>query len=204
MDKIKSIFANGIYKKNAIFMLALGLCPSLAVTTSMSNAIGMGVAVIFILTLSNVIISALRRLIPDAIRIPAYIGLIAGIVTIVEMLVHAYVPALYVSLGIYLPLIVVNCIILERAESFASKNTVLYSMLDGFAVGIGFTGALLILAFFRELLGTGTLFGIQILPTFITPALIMILPPGAFITFGILLAIIAAFRNHRKKKEEEV
>lgn len=204
MGKIKSIFANGIYKKNAIFILVLGMCPSLAVTTSMTNAIGMGVAVIFILTLSNVVISALRRFIPDAIRIPAYIGLIAAIVSIVEMLIHAYVPALYVSLGIYLPLIVVNCIILERAESFASKNTVLHSMFDGIAVGLGFTGALLIISFFRELLGTGQLFGVQIIPASIPPALIMILPPGAFITFGILLAVIAAFRNHRKNKEEEV
>ena len=203
MNKIKSIFANGIYKKNAIFILVLGMCPSLAVTTSMSNAVGMGVAVIFILTLSNVIISALRRFIPDAIRIPAYIGLIAGIVSIVEMLVQAYVPALYVSLGIYLPLIVVNCIILERAESFASKNTVLHSMFDGIAVGLGFTGALLIISFFRELLGAGTLFGIPILPESISPALIMILPPGAFITFGVLLAIIAAYRNYKTNKKEE-
>ena len=200
MDKIKSIFADGIYKKNAIFIMVLGMCPTLAVTTSMNNAVGMGIAVIFILIMSNMLISSLRRFIPDAIRIPVYIGLIAGIVSIVEMLIHAYMPDLYVSLGIYLPLIVVNCIILERAESFAGKNIVLHSMFDGMAVGIGFTLAMLIISFFRELLGAGTLFGVQILPSIITPALIMILPPGAFITFGILLAIIATLINRKKEK----
>lgn len=200
MGKIKSIFIDGIYKKNAIFIMVLGMCPTLAVTTSMSNAIGMGIAVIFILIISNMLISLLRRFIPDAIRIPIYIGLISGIVSIVEMLVHAYILDLYVSLGIYLPLIVVNCIILERAESFAGKNTVLHSIFDGMAVGIGFTLALLIIAFFREFLGVGTLFGIQVLPSIVTPVLIMILPPGAFITFGILLAIITAVRNYKKEK----
>lgn len=211
MNNIKSIFANGIYKKNAIYVMVLGICPSLAVTTSMTNAVGMGVAVIFILTISNAIISAVRKVIPSAIRIPAYIGIIATIVSIVEMLIHAYVPALYVSLGIYLPLIVVNCIILERAESYASKNKIIYSMLDGIAVGIGFTLALLSIAFFRELIGAGTLFGAQIIPASIPPALIMILPPGAFITFGILLAVAAGVKNYRKEngtkkklKKEEV
>lgn len=200
MEKIKSIFTNGIYKKNSIFVMVLGMCPALAVSTSLTNALGMGVAVISILTMSNMIISAIRKLIPSAIRIPSYIGIIAAIVTIVGMLIQAYVPSLYTSLGIYLPLIVVNCIILERAESFASKNKVIHSMFDGIAVGAGFTLGLMLIAFFRELLGAGTLFGIQVLPSSIPPALIMILPPGAFIAFGILLGTFTAIGNYRKNK----
>jgi len=134
--KILDIFKNGIYKKNSIFVMLLGLCPTLAVTISLFNGIGMGISVLAILTMSNVLISLLRKIIPAAIRIPAYIGIIAALVTIIEMLIHAYIPSLYVSLGIYLPLIVVNCIILERAESFASKNKVLHSAFDGMAVGL--------------------------------------------------------------------
>lgn len=197
--KISDIFKNGIYKKNAILIMLLGMCPTLAVTTSLSNAIGMGVSVIVILTLSNILISILRKVIPVAVRIPAYIGIIAALVTIIEMLIHAYVPTLYVSLGIYLPLIVVNCIILERAESFASKNGVFYSALDGLAVGIGFTLAMILIAFFRELLGTGTILGFTLLPAS-TNMLIMILPPGAFLTLGIILGVMGHFSN--KKKEE--
>lgn len=199
--KISDIFKNGIYKKNAILIMLLGMCPTLAVTTSLSNAIGMGISVIVILTLSNVLISILRKIIPSAVRIPAYIGIIAALVTIIEMLIHAYVPALYVSLGIYLPLIVVNCIILERAESFASKNSVLYSALDGIAVGIGFTLGMILIAFFRELLGTGAILGFTLLPAS-TNMLIMILPPGAFLTLGIILGVMGHFSN--KKKEEEL
>jgi len=199
--KISEIFKNGIYKKNAIFVMLLGMCPTLAVTTSLSNAIGMGVSVIAILTMSNILISTLRKLIPAAVRIPAYIGIIAGLVTIIEMLIHAYIPTLYVSLGIYLPLIVVNCIILERAESFASKNKVLHAAFDGMAVGIGFALSLLLIAFFRELLGTGSLLGFQILPA-ATNMLIMILPPGAFLTLGIILGVIGHISNKKKEKLE--
>ena len=197
--KISDILKNGIYRKNPILIMLLGMCPTLAVTTSLANAIGMGLSVIAILTISNVVISLFRKLIPSTIRIPAFIGIIAASVTMIEMLVHAYVPALYVSLGIYLPLIVVNCIILERAESFASKNTVLRSALDGIAVGSGFTIGLLLICFFRELLGTGSLFGFQILPE-ATNMLIMILPPGAFLTLGIILGVMGHVKN--KKKEE--
>lgn len=197
--KISDIFKNGIYKKNAIFIMLLGMCPTLAVTTTLENAIGMGVSVISILTMSNILISSLRRIIPPAARIPAYIGIIAALVTIIEMLIHAYVPTLYVSLGIYLPLIVVNCIILERAESFASRSNVIYSAFDGLAVGIGFTLALMLIASIRELLGAGSLLGFNILPAS-TNMLIMILPPGAFLTLGIILAVLAHISN--KKREE--
>lgn len=197
--KISDIFKNGIYKKNAIFIMLLGMCPTLAVTTSLENAIGMGISVILILTMSNILISSLRRIIPPAARIPAYIGIIAALVTIIEMLIHAYVPTLYVSLGIYLPLIVVNCIILERAESFASKNKVMYAAFDGIAVGIGFTLALMLIGAVRELLGAGSLLGFNLLPAS-TNMLIMILPPGAFLTLGIILGVIAHITN--KKKEE--
>lgn len=197
--KVSDIFKNGIYKKNAIFIMLLGMCPTLAVTTSLSNAIGMGVSVIAILTMSNILISILRKVIPPAVRIPAFIGIIAALVTVIEMLIHAYIPTLYISLGIYLPLIVVNCIILERAESFASKNKFIHAAFDGLAVGLGFSLALIIIAFFRELLGTGALLGFHILPAS-TNMLIMILPPGAFLTLGILLGVISHFTN--KKKEE--
>lgn len=199
--KISDIFKNGIYKKNAILIMLLGMCPTLAVTTSLSNAIGMGVSVIAILTMSNILISTLRKIIPPAARIPAYIGIIAALVTIIEMLIHAYVPTLYVSLGIYLPLIVVNCIILERAESFASKNKILFAAFDGLAVGIGFTLALVLISAIREFLGTGSLLGFTILPAS-TNMLIMILPPGAFLTLGIILGVMGHYSN--KKKEEEL
>lgn len=199
--KVSEIFKNGIYKKNAILIMLLGMCPTLAVTTSLSNAIGMGISVIVILTLSNISISVMRKVIPSTVRIPAYIGIIAALVTIIEMVIHAYVPALYVSLGIYLPLIVVNCIILERAESFASKNSILHSAFDGIAVGIGFTLSMILIAFFREFLGTGAIFGFKILPA-ATNMLIMILPPGAFLTLGIILGVMGHYSN--KKKEEEL
>lgn len=199
--KISDIFKNGIYKKNAIFIMLLGMCPTLAVTTSLENAIGMGISVISILTMSNILISSLRKIIPPAARIPAYIGIIAALVTIIEMLIHAYVPTLYVSLGIYLPLIVVNCIILERAESFASKNNVLYSAFDGVAVGIGFSLALILISSIRELLGTGSLLGFNLLPAS-TNMLIMILPPGAFLTLGMILAVLAHISNKKKEALE--
>lgn len=179
-------FTKGIIKENPVLCLVLGTCPTLAVTTSAFNAIGMGVAATVVLMCSNAVISMLRKVIPDKVRIPAYITIIAGFVTIVQMIVKAYSPAINDSLGIFLPLIVVNCIILGRAEMYASKNPVLPSVLDGLGMGIGFTAALLCMGIIRELLGAGTIFSIQVLPVQI---LIFILPPGGFFVFGILIAI---------------
>ena len=179
-------FTKGIIKENPVLCLVLGTCPTLAVTTSASNAIGMGVAATAVLMCSNAVISLLRKVIPDKVRIPAYITIIAGFVTIVQMIVKAFAPAINDSLGIFLPLIVVNCIILGRAEMYASKNPVLPSILDGLGMGVGFTAALLCMGIIRELLGSGSIFGVQLLPVQI---LIFILPPGGFFVFGLLIAI---------------
>ena len=179
-------FTKGIVKENPVLCLVLGTCPTLAVTTSAFNAIGMGVAATAVLVCSNAVISALRKVIPDKVRIPAYITIIAGFVTIVQMLVKAFAPAINDSLGIFLPLIVVNCIILGRAEMFAGKNPVFPSILDGLGMGVGFTAALLLMGMIRELLGSGTIFGVQVLPFQI---LIFILPPGGFFVFGMLIML---------------
>ena len=176
----------GIIKENPVLCLVLGTCPTLAVTTSASNAIGMGAAATMVLICSNAVISALRRFIPDKVRIPAYITIIAGFVTVVQMLVKAFAPAVNDSLGIFLPLIVVNCIILGRAEMFAGKNPVIPSILDGIGMGVGFTAALLLMGVIRELLGSGSVFGVQLLPFKI---LIFILPPGGFFVFGMLIML---------------
>ena len=177
-------FTKGIVKENPVLCLVLGTCPTLAVTTSAFNAIGMGVAATAVLICSNAVISALRRFLPDKVRIPAYITIIAGFVSIVQMLVKAFAPAINDSLGIFLPLIVVNCIILGRAEMFAGKNPVLPSILDGLGMGVGFTAALLCMGIIREFLGSGSLFGMPIMPVNI---LIFILPPGGFFVFGMLI-----------------
>lgn len=177
----------GIVKENPVLTLVLGTCPTLAVTTAASNAIGMGLAATIVLIGSNAVISALRKVIPDKVRIPAYITIIATFVTIVQMLVKAFAPAIDESLGIFLPLIVVNCIILGRAEMFASKNPVVPSMLDGLGMGIGFTAALLLMGSIRELLGAGTWFGIEIIPAL--NIVIFLLPPGGFFVFGMLIAL---------------
>ena len=169
-------FTKGIYKENPVFRLALGLCPTLAVTTSVENGIGMGIAAASVLVCSNFIISLVRNLVPKKIRIPIYIIVIATFVTIVEMLMQAYYPALYKSLGIFVPLIVVNCIILGRAEAFASKNTVVRSVIDGIGMGIGFTFSLVIISAIRELLGNGTFYGFPVAPSSFKPVLVMILP----------------------------
>lgn len=190
-------FSKGIIKENPVLCLVLGTCPTLAVTTSASNAIGMGVAATAVLVCSNAVISLLRKVIPDKVRIPAYITIIAGFVTIVQMIVKAFAPAINDSLGIFLPLIVVNCIILGRAEMYASKNPVIPSMLDGLGMGVGFTAALLCMGIIRELLGAGSLFGMQILPVQI---LIFILPPGGFFVFGILIAIANKLNTKAGKK----
>ncbi len=182
-------FSKGILKENPVLRLVLGTCPTLAVTTAASNAIGMGVAATLVLVCSNAVISATRKIIPDKVRIPAFITIIAGFVTIVQMLVKAFAPDVDKSLGIYLPLIVVNCIILGRAEMFASKNKILPSVLDGLGMGVGFTATLLLMGAVRELLGAGTLFGVAVTSSFMDPMLIFILPPGGFFVFGMLVAV---------------
>lgn len=188
MQKSKVLFS-GILKENPIFVQLLGMCPTLAVTTSAVNGMAMGLATTAVLMGSNMVISLLRNIIPNKIRIPAFIVVIASFVTIIGMLMEGYVPALYAQLGLFIPLIVVNCIILARAEAFAFKNKVIYSVLDGIGMGLGFTLALVILGSVRELFGVGSIFGIQLMWAQYKPALIMILPPGAFLALGLLLAI---------------
>lgn len=190
-------FTKGLIKENPLFSLLLGTCASLAVTTSVDNALGMGAALTFVLVGSNLVISLMRKIIPDNIRIPSYIVVIATFVTILEMFMHAYVPALYASLGIFVPLIVVNCIILGRAEAFAGKNGLLASLLDGLGMGIGYTFSLLAISAVREILGNGTFLGFTVLGDSIPPALIMILPPGAFFTLACILALIKKLQSKK-------
>lgn len=184
------VLRNGIIDENPTARLVLGTCPTLAVTTSATNSIGMGLSTTAVLIGSNFIISILRRFIPAKVRIPVYITVIAGFVTIVQMLLKAYVPAIDKALGIFIPLIVVNCIILARAETFASKNTPLASAFDGIGMGIGFTIALLIIGSIREILGNGTIFGYGLSGEGASPAIAMILPPGGFLIFGILIGAV--------------
>ncbi len=186
MSKLQ-ILTKGLIKENPAFVLLLGMCPTLGTTSSAVNGLGMGVATMFVLVLSNVVISILKNVIPDKVRIPAYIIVIAALVTILQLVMEAYVPALYNTLGVFIPLIVVNCIILGRAEAFANKNGMVDSALDGIGIGLGFTGALTILGALREMLGAGAIFGHK----FITGdgILIFILAPGAFIALGFLIAI---------------
>lgn len=181
---------NGIIKENPTFRLVLGMCPTLAVTTAAINGLGMGAATMIVLIGSNLAISLLKNFIPDKVRIPAYVVVIASFVTIVGMFLKAFTPELDKSLGLFIPLIVVNCIILARAEAFASKNTVAHSIMDGLGMGLGFTLALTILGSIRELIGAGSIFGINIMNSAYEPAIIMILPPGAFLTLGLLLGLI--------------
>ena len=180
---------NGLIKENPVLRLVLGTCPTLAVTTAAINGIGMGVAATVVLIGSNLVISLLRNVIPDKVRIPAFITIIAGFVTVVQMLVKAFLPAIDAALGIYLPLIVVNCIILARAEMFACKNPVLPSILDGLGMGIGFTAVITIMGAIREIIGAGTVFGLPVTANFIDPMIVLILPPGGFFVFGILVAV---------------
>lgn len=195
MRVVKEFF-KGVYQENPIFRLALGLCPTLAVTSSVVNGLGMGLAATFVLVGSNFIISLVRKLIPKRIRIPCFIVVIATFVSLVEMVMQAYSPQLYKSLGIFVPLIVVNCIILGRAEAFASRNGIGLSLLDGLGMGTGFTLALVIIGTIRELLGSGKLFGHIILGSRYNPALLFILPPGAFLTIGLLMGLF----NYIEKK----
>ena len=177
-EKLK-VFSNGLLKENPSLRLVLGTCPTLAVTTLAVNGLGMGLAATFVLVCSNIAISALRKIIPDKVRLPAYITVIATFVTVLQMLVKAFVPALDSALGIFLPLIVVNCIILGRAEMFASKNSIGLSALDGLGMGLGFTGTLVVMGSVREVLGAGTLFGIQVMPAAVDPMTVFITLPAA-------------------------
>lgn len=191
--------SNGIYRENPVFKLALGMCPFLAVTTSVENALGMGAAATFVLVCSNFLVSLFRNLIPSKVRIPCYIVIIATFVTLVDMVMNAYVPDLHRSLGIFIPLIVVNCIILGRAEGFANRNPVLSSLADGIGMGIGFTLAMVILASFRELLGNGTWLNINVLGQSFSdqPLLIAILSPGAFILLAFILGFFSILENRK-------
>ncbi|MDD4089515.1 MAG: electron transport complex subunit E [Tissierellia bacterium] len=197
MNKLQ-IFNNGIIKENAIFVQQVGMCATLAITTSLLNGIGMGVAVIAVLTGSNIVISLLRKYIPDEVRIPAFIIVIAAFTTAIDLLMHAYTFELYKALGVFIPLIVVNCLILARAEAFASKNSLTNSIVDGLGMGIGFTLALSILSGIREILGNGTILGIRILPEAYEPMMMAIQPPGAFILLGLLIGLVN-YLSRRKK-----
>ncbi len=191
-------FTNGLINENPTFVQLLGMCPTLAVTTSAINAIGMGLSVTVVLTASNVFISLLRKVIPSKIRIASFVVIIATFVTLVQMLLKAYIPVLDNALGLFIPLIVVNCIILGRAEAFASKNSVGRSAVDGLGMGLGFTCALTILGCVREILGSGSIFGFAIPFLSENPAVVMILPPGGFFVLGITIATVTAVRNRRK------
>lgn len=195
---MKKTFLNGLLNENPTFVLLLGMCPTLAVTTSAINGVGMGLSTTLVLIFSNLFISVLRKFIPDKVRIAAYVVIIAGFVTVVEMLLKAYALSVSNALGIYIPLIVVNCIILGRAEAFASKNNVLLSAVDGLGMGLGFTCALTIIGSIREILGNGSFFGINLFGSGFQPVSIMVLPPGAFLTLGLILAFI----NLIKAKKE--
>ena len=197
------MFYTGTHTLSLPVALALVVCPALASTTSASNAVGMGLAATFVLVGSNVVISLLRNIIPDKIRIPAFVVIICTFVTLVEMLVKAFVPALYASLGMFIPLIVVNCIILARAEAFASKNGVLLSAADGLGMGAGFTLAITVIGIIRELLGNGSVFGLSLFGEGFEPMLLSIMAPGGFLVFGLVLGVANYFMNKAEKKKTE-
>lgn len=198
---VKKIFKDGLLDQNPIFVQLLGMCSTLAVSTTVINGIGMGLSVTFVLVLSNLFISLLRNFIPSKIRIASYIVIIAGFVTVVDMILQAYVPSLAESLGLFIPLIVVNCIILARAESYASKHEPLPSVLDGLAMGAGFTVALVIVSAIRELLGSGTLLGIKVTPASFSPAVLLISPVGGFLVLGALIAVVQWWKSRSKKED---
>jgi len=206
LRKCWNILKNGLLDNNPSLVQLLGMCPLLATTTSLENAFGMGVAATAVLICSNGFISLLRKFIPSQVRIAAYIVVISGFVTAVELLMRAYFYGLYQSLGLFIPLIVVNCIILARAEAFASKNRVLPSLVDGLGMGLGFTAALCVVGAIRELLGAGTLLGFAVMPSFYSPMTIFILPTGAFLTLGFVIAAVQKVRNivARKKRHKAV
>ena len=200
MNKCIERLYNGIIKENPTFVLILGMCPTLAVTSSLVNGAGMGLSTMAVLVLSNMVISMLRNIIPNGVRVPAFIVIVASFVTILQFLLEAYLPSLNSALGIYIPLIVVNCIILGRAESYASKNPVLPSIFDGLGMGLGFTVALTILGAFRELLGAGQIFGMQVMPSAYEPITIFILAPGAFFVLAALSALQNKFKIGAAKR----
>ena len=199
MNKCIERIVNGIVKENPTFVMLIGMCPTLAVTTSAINGIGMGLSTTLVLVFSNLLISLLRKIIPDSARVPAFIVVVASLVTIVQFLLQGYVPSLYASLGIYIPLIVVNCIILGRAEAYASFNPVIPSFFDGVGMGLGFTIGLASIGIVRELIGAGTIFGVQVMPSFYQPITIFILAPGAFL----VLSLLTAVQNRVKRKMQE-
>ena len=190
MKELRKIFMNGIIDENPTFRMVLGTCPTLAITTAVSNGIGMGLATTFVLVFSNLVISLLRKAIPDEIRIPAFIVVIATFVTIVQLIIKAFLPALDAALGIFIPLIVVNCIIFGRAEAFAFKNKPIPSIVDGLGMGLGFTCAITMICAVRELFGAGTLLGIQVMPAAYLPMDLLVKPAGGFIVFGLMMALM--------------
>lgn len=190
MKELRRIFMNGIIDENPTFRMVLGMCPTLAITTAASNGIGMGLATTFVLVFSNLVISLLRKAIPDQIRIPAFIVVIATFVTIVQLVIKAFLPSLDSALGVFIPLIVVNCIIFGRAESFAFKNKPIPSIVDGLGMGIGFTIAITLISSVRELFGAGTLFGMQVMPASYAPMDLLVKPAGGFIVLGLMMALM--------------
>ena len=201
MNKCTERLYNGLVKENPTFVLMLGMCPTLAVTTSAINGVGMGLSTTVVLIMSNMLISMLRKIIPDSVRMPAFIVIVASFVTIVQFLMEGFVPSLYDSLGLYIPLIVVNCIILGRAESYASKNPVVPSIFDGLGMGLGFTLGLTLIGLFRELLGAGQIFGAQVLSlSWFTPITIFVMAPGAFLVLACLVAIMNIVRAKMEAK----
>ena len=204
MNKYTERIYNGIIKENPSLILMLGMCPTLAVTTSLSNGIGMGLSTMAVLIFSNLVISILRNVIPDEVRLPAYIVIVASLVTVTQLLIQAYLPGLYSALGIYIPLIVVNCIILGRAEAYANKNEPILATLDGIGMGLGFTIALAIIGFLRELLGAGTILGKTVIPGY-EPIAIFVKAPGAFLVIGFIIAVMnaAGIGTRANKKVEE-
>ncbi len=204
MNKCVERLYNGLIKENPTFIMMLGMCPTLAVTTSAINGAGMGLTTTFVLVMSNMLISMLRKIIPDSVRMPAFIVVVASFVTIVQFILEGFVPSLYSSLGVFIPLIVVNCIILGRAESYASKNPVLPSIFDGIGMGLGFTVGLTAIGSVRELIGAGSVFGFQIMPASYEPVTIFILAPGAFFVLSCLVAAQNKIKANAAKKGKEV
>jgi len=201
-NSLSKVFFNGILNENPTFRLLLGMCPTLAISTAASSGVGMGLATTFVLVFSNLVISLLRNVIPEKVRIPSFVVVIATFVTIIDLIIKAFLPALSSTLGIYIPLIVVNCIIFARAESFAFKNPVLPSIVDGLGMGLGFTGALTLLASVREIIGSGKWFGMAVMPAGYKPMSIIVAPTGGFLTLGVMILIVNALVNYIGKRKQ--
>ena len=201
MNKYTERLYNGLVKENPTLVLMLGMCPTLAVSTQAFNGIGMGLSTTAVLVLSNLVISLLRKVIPDQVRLPSYIVIVASLVTVTELLIEAYLPSVYEALGIYIPLIVVNCIILGRAEAYANKNPIGLSVMDGIGMGLGFTIALTLAGLVREVLGSGTAFGLQVLPKSVEPIGIFVQPPGAFLVIALFIIIMNAIGIKTRQRQ---